>query len=100
VVLTCPLGVYVCLCVCARVCAFVYVRAGGNGGADVSLCASSGLPMPRTEPGETFFYCLAYVWRGACHGLSRSLLLPSRALLPLQWVSFDTGHTCAFLRHD
>ena len=39
-------------CVCACVCE----RAGVNGGADVSSCASSHLPMPRTEPGETFYF--------------------------------------------
>ena len=35
------------------------------------------------------------------HGMpvfSGSLLLSSRSLLPLHWVPFDTGHTCAYLR--
>jgi hypothetical protein len=31
--------------------------------------------------------------------LSRSLLLPSRSLLPRHWVSFDTGHTCAYFSY-
>jgi hypothetical protein len=30
---------------------------------------------------------------------SRSLMLPSRSLLPRQWVSFDTGHTCAYFSY-
>jgi hypothetical protein len=39
--------------------ACVNVRAGVNWGADVSSCASSDLPMPRTEPGETFYFWLS-----------------------------------------